>query len=104
MLDRENRRVLMRVLALTMAAAFAAPHAAVAEDYPARAVTLVIPYPAGGGVDTVGRIIAQRLTALLGQQVIVENRPGAGAVIGVRSAAKATPDGYTLVMLVTGMG
>src|SRR4029078_1617757 len=54
--------------------------------------------------DTVGRVIAQKLTAALGQQVIVENRPGAGAVIGVLSAAKATPDGYTLVRLVTGMG
>ena len=99
MLDHQSR--LMRALALA-ALAFAAP--AMAEDYPARTVTLVVPYPAGGGVDTVGRVIAQKLTAALGQQVIVENRPGAGAVIGVRSAAKATPDGYTLVMLVTGMG
>jgi tripartite-type tricarboxylate transporter receptor subunit TctC len=99
MLNRQSR--LMRALALA-ALAFAAP--AMAEDYPARTVTLVVPYPAGGGVDTVGRVIAQKLTAALGQQVIVENRPGAGAVIGVRSAAKATPDGYTLVMLVTGMG
>jgi len=63
-----------------------------------------VPYPAGGGVDIAGRLVAQKLTAALGQQVIVENRPGAGAVIGVRSAAKAPPDGYTLVMLVTGMG
>jgi tripartite-type tricarboxylate transporter receptor subunit TctC len=87
---------------LTAGLAMAAP--AMAEDYPARTVTLVIPYPAGGGVDTVGRVIAQKLTGALGQQVIVENRPGAGAVIGVRSAAKSPPDGYTLVMLVTGMG
>jgi tripartite-type tricarboxylate transporter receptor subunit TctC len=77
---------------------------AMAEDYPARTVTLIVPYPAGGGVDIAGRLVAQKLTAALGQQVIVENRPGAGAVIGVRSAAKAPPDGYTLVMLVTGMG
>src|SRR6185503_9411054 len=77
---------------------------AAAQDYPSRVVTLIVAFPAGGGVDTVGRVIAQKLTAALGQQVIVENRPGAGAVIGVRSAAKATPDGYTLVMLVTGMG
>src|SRR5215204_1330848 len=103
MLDHENRRVLIRVLALTVAAAFAAPHAAAAEDYPARAVTLVIPYPAGGGVDTVGRIIAQRLTAALGQQVIVENRPGAGSVIGTRAAVKAPADGYTLLMITTGL-
>ena len=87
-----------------LVATLASTAPAVAEDYPARTVTLVVPYPAGGGVDTVGRVIAQKLTAALGQQVVVENRPGAGAVIGVRSAAKAAPDGYTLVMLVTGMG
>jgi len=77
---------------------------AAAEDYPSRNITLIIPYPAGGGVDTEGRVIAAKLTEALGQQVIVENRPGAGAVIGVRSAAKSPADGYTLVMLVTGMG
>jgi len=76
---------------------------AAAEDYPARAVTLVIPYPVGGGVDTVGRVIAQKLTAALGQQVVVENRPGAGSVIGTRAAVKAPPDGYTLLMITTGL-
>jgi tripartite-type tricarboxylate transporter receptor subunit TctC len=75
-----------------------------AEDYPTRAVTLVVPFPAGGGVDTVGRVIAQKLTEALGQQVIVENRPGAGSVIGARYVAKAAPDGYTLLMMVTGLG
>ncbi len=82
----------------------AATTLAAAEDYPSRTVTLIIPYPAGGGVDTEGRVIAAKLTEVLGQQVIVENRPGAGAVIGVRAAAKAAPDGYTLLMMVTGMG
>jgi tripartite-type tricarboxylate transporter receptor subunit TctC len=86
------------------AAFFAAPHIAAADDYPSHNLTLIIPYPAGGGVDTEGRVIAAKLTEALGQQVIVENRPGAGAVIGVRAAAKSPPDGYTLVMLVTGMG
>jgi tripartite-type tricarboxylate transporter receptor subunit TctC len=89
--------------ALAAALFFAAPHAAPAQEYPARAVTLVIPYPAGGGVDTVGRIIAARLTAALGHQVIVENRPGAGSVIGTRAAVKAAPDGYTLLMITTGL-
>jgi tripartite-type tricarboxylate transporter receptor subunit TctC len=78
--------------------------AASAQDYPSRAVTLVVPFPAGGGVDTVGRVIAQKLTQALGQQVIVENRPGAGSVIGARTVAKAAPDGYTLLMMVTGLG
>jgi tripartite-type tricarboxylate transporter receptor subunit TctC len=75
---------------------------AVADDYPTRPVTLIIPFPPGGGVDTVGRVIAGRLTAALGQQVVVENRAGAGSVIGIRAAAKATPDGYTILMGTTG--
>lgn len=73
-----------------------------ADDYPTRKVSLIVPFPPGGGVDTVGRVIAQKLTDALGQQVIVVNRPGAGSVIGVRDAAKAAPDGYTILMLVTG--
>src|SRR6266699_3552715 len=77
---------------------------AVAEDYPSRPVTLIIPFPAGGGVDTIGRVIAAKLTAALGQQVIVENRAGAGSVIGIRAAAKAAPDGYTILMATTGAG
>jgi tripartite-type tricarboxylate transporter receptor subunit TctC len=91
-------------LLLAALLSFAAIAPAAAEDYPARNVTLIVPYPAGGGVDIAGRLVAQKLTAALGHQVIVENRPGAGAVIGVRSAAKSPADGYTLVMLVTGMG
>jgi tripartite-type tricarboxylate transporter receptor subunit TctC len=76
--------------------------AAAADDYPNRVVQLIVPFPPGGGVDTVGRVIAQKLTDALGQNVIVVNRPGAGSVIGVRDGAKATPDGYTILMLVTG--
>jgi len=76
--------------------------AAAADDYPNRVVQLIVPFPPGGGVDTEGRVIAQKLSDALGQQVIVVNRPGAGSVIGVRDAAKAAPDGYTILMLVTG--
>ena len=86
---------------LALAAFAAAP--SLADDYPSKPVTLIIPYPAGGGVDTVGRVIAGKLTSALGQQVVVENRPGAGSVIGIRAAAKATPDGYTLLMMTTGL-
>jgi len=74
-----------------------------AEDYPVRPITLIVPYPSGGGADAMGRIVAQKLSPALGQQVTVENRPGAGAVIGTRAAAKAAPDGYTLVMMLTGV-
>ena len=87
------------VLALTPVP-IAAP--SFADDYPNKPITLIIPYPVGGGVDTVGRVIAQKLTDALGQNVIVVNRPGAGSVIGVRDGAKAAPDGYTILMLVTG--
>src|SRR5262245_43254611 len=74
-----------------------------ADDYPSRLVTLVVPYPPGGGVDAIGRIVAAKLTAALGQQVVVENRGGAAGVIGMRAVAKAPPDGYTLVVTTTGM-
>ena len=76
--------------------------AARAEDYPSRQISLIVPFPAGGGVDTVGRVVAQKLGEALNQQVLVINRPGAGSVIGVRDGAKAAPDGYTILMLVTG--
>src|SRR5215212_9682253 len=73
-----------------------------ADDYPTHPVTLIVPYPPGGGVDTIARVMSAKLSVALGQQIVIENRPGAGAVIGTRAAAKAPPDGYTLVMLATG--
>jgi tripartite-type tricarboxylate transporter receptor subunit TctC len=80
-----------------------AAHPACAQDYPTRAVTMIVPYPAGGGVDAMGRLVGQRLSAALGQQVVIENRGGAGGMIGTRDAAKSVPDGYTIVMLLTGI-
>src|ERR1700685_1286955 len=76
---------------------------AIAQDYPTRPITLIVPYPAGGGVDTMGRLVGQKLSAALGQQVVIENRGGAGAMIGTLHAAKSAPDGYTIVMLLTGI-
>ena len=77
------------------------PLAARAQTYPSRSITLIVPYPPGGGVDAMGRMVAQKLSLALRQQFIIENRPGAGGVIGTRAAAKAPPDGYTLVMMVS---
>jgi tripartite-type tricarboxylate transporter receptor subunit TctC len=92
------------VIALAAGLACAGPKPAAAQDYPSKLVTLVVAFPAGGGVDLVGRVVAQKLTDALGQQVIVVNKPGAGSVIGTHDVAKAAPDGYTLLMLVTGAG
>jgi tripartite-type tricarboxylate transporter receptor subunit TctC len=89
------------LLAALGGAAAAWPRAARAQAYPSRPITLIVPYPPGGGVDAMGRIVAQKLSLALGQQFIIENRPGAGGVIGTRAAAKAASDGYTLVMMVT---
>jgi len=69
-----------------------------AQDYPARAVTMVVPYAAGGGLDVFARQLAQKLTERLGKPLVVENRPGAGTVIGAHYVAKAAPDGYTLML------
>src|SRR5271170_5597539 len=79
------------------------PIAAMAEDYPSRPITLIVPYPAGGGVDAMGRLVGQKLSEALGQQVVIENRGGAGGMIGTRDAARSAPDGYTIVMLLTGI-
>ena len=76
---------------------------AAAQDYPNRPITMIVPYPPGGGVDVMGRLMGQKLSLALGQQVVIENRGGAGGMIGTRDAARAAPDGYTIVMLLTGI-
>ncbi len=69
-----------------------------AQEYPVRPIRLIVPYPPGGGNDTLGRLIAQRLSTALGQAVFVENRPGAGGNLGTEQVAQAKPDGYTLTL------
>jgi tripartite-type tricarboxylate transporter receptor subunit TctC len=80
--------------------ALAAP--AHAQDYPTRPVTLVVPYPPGGGVDAMARVVAERLSVALGQQVIVDNRGGGSGLVGTRAVIKSPPDGYTLFLGHTG--
>ncbi len=84
---------------LMLAMAIAAP--ALAQNFPAKAVRLIVPFPAGGGSDVIGRIVAQKLTDRLGQQVFVDNRAGAGGSIGTEAAVRAAPDGYTTVLAST---
>lgn len=77
---------------------FLAGHAAMAQPYPSRPIRMIAPFSAGGGADTVARLIAQKLTELLPQQVIVDNRPGASNIIGTELVARAAPDGYTIMI------
>jgi tripartite-type tricarboxylate transporter receptor subunit TctC len=99
-----SRRPFLRRLASTAIAASVLMGAAsigaaqATEAYPSRPITLVLAYPPGGGVDLVGRLIARYLEASLNQTVVVENRPGAGSVIGTSVVTRAKPDGYTLLL------
>src|SRR3954452_2597748 len=96
-----RRNVLLPLLA-ALGLCFVSPAAAAADDYPPKPITLIVPFPAGGGVDVIGRIVADKLSADLGQPVVIDNRGGAAGVIGTRVAARAAPDGYTLVMATSG--
>lgn len=85
-------------IALTAALGLAAITPVAAQNYPARAVRIIAPFPAGGSSDLVARILAQKLTEMNGQQFIVDNRPGAGGTLGTELGAKAPADGYTLTV------
>jgi hypothetical protein len=84
------------VVATIVTAGFRWPADAIAQSYPDRSVRMVVAFPAGGTIDTLGRIVAQKLTEAWGQNVLVENRAGASGNIGAQAAAQAAPDGYTL--------
>lgn len=84
------------------AALAAASAPAQAQDYPTRPITLVIPFAPGGSTSIVGRGVAEKMSELLGEKIIIDNRPGAGGTVGTRAVAKSDPDGYTLILGYTG--
>jgi tripartite-type tricarboxylate transporter receptor subunit TctC len=93
-----RRRALIAGIAVASLAGLAPGWAMAQSDYPTRPVTLVVPFPAGGSTDLVARVVAQKMTDGLGQQVLVENKGGAGGNLGSAAVAKSDPDGYTILM------
>ena len=92
-----QRRITLGLACAALALA-AGPYAAHAQEWPSRPVRIVVPYPAGGAVDIVTRALADKLAAQWGQPVVIENKAGAGGLIGSDAVSKSAPDGYTLVM------
>jgi tripartite-type tricarboxylate transporter receptor subunit TctC len=84
-------------IAIAIAATLAAAAPAAAQAYPTKPIRLVVPYPPGGPTDFVGRLVGQKVSQLVGQQVVVDNRPGAGTIIGTEIVVRGTPDGYTIL-------
>ena len=90
------------VVLLAMLCVASVAHSAVAQTYPSKPVRMIVPFPPGGGNDILGRTVGQKLAQVMGQQVIVDNRGGAGGLIGAELAAKAAPDGYTIFLASVG--
>ena len=92
---------LLQVAALTCIALIGALGLASADDYPTRPITLIVPFPPGGSTTVMARNVADKMSAALGQQIVVDNRGGAGGTLGTRFVAKAAPDGYTILLSYT---
>src|SRR5215468_3486 len=95
-------RMFVMTRAVVLIALFATVFPALAQDYPNRPITLIVPYAAGGGNDLMARTAAEKMSKTLGHQIVIENRGGAGGSIATRAIAKAAPDGYTLGLGGTG--
>ena len=91
-----HRRSILKAMAALPVAGFAAP--AFGQTYPDRPIKLIVPYLAGGATDVGARVVAERMAKGLGQPIVIDNRPGAGVIVGTNAVAKADPDGYTLLM------
>ena len=96
MLTSTRRHLLSKLAGACVLAAL--PWVAQAQTYPGKAVTIIVPFPAGGGPDLAARVLAEKLAPRFGQPVVVENRPGAGALLGASAVARSTPDGHTLLL------
>src|SRR2546421_8909297 len=92
-----KRLTLLSVLTSFALAAVTGAAAQTADDYPNRPIRIIVPQAAGSGIDLQARVLAQKMGELWGQQGVVENRPGANAILGMETVAKAQPDGYTLI-------
>jgi tripartite-type tricarboxylate transporter receptor subunit TctC len=92
----------LRIALASVALLISAAPLAYAQPYPSRPITLVVPFPAGGGNDALARLVAERMSKTLGQQVVVENRGGAGGTVATRAIARGAADGYTILLTYTG--
>lgn len=101
MLNKTMRLIVQALLGVTLASVSAAQAQSPAAKYPERPIRIIVPFPAGDGIDIQARLIGQHLTEKWGQQVLVENRPGAGTLIGTEAAVKAPADGYTILLVTT---
>jgi tripartite-type tricarboxylate transporter receptor subunit TctC len=90
-----------RIALAALVTLFAAYAIAAAQDYPTRPITLIVPFPPGGSTTIVARIVGEKMSETLGQQIVIDNRGGAGGTLGTRSAAKSPPDGYTILLSYT---
>src|SRR6516165_245110 len=95
-------RALLRLSLAVMALAALAPAAVSQQAFPTHPIRLIVPYPAGGATDVVARIVAEKMSEELGQQIYVDNRPGAGTMIGASAVARSAPDGYMMLIGDTG--
>ena len=95
-------RHLPRAVLLAVALSVPATGSVLAQNWPTRPVRIIVPFPPGGGIDLFGRVIGQKLSEALGQQVLIDNRPGAQGNIGMQAGARAAPDGYTLTVAYAG--
>ena len=95
-------KIRARPLLTAIASMLALASPSLAQSYPTRAITMIVPFAPGGPADVLGRLIGQKMGEDLGQQVIIDNRPGANTIIGAQAVAKAKPDGYTILLAIDG--